>query len=87
MKKVTAGYMKEKAGLKTTWQIRDIIAVLRLAGMPVCAENDGYYLPRCKKELTDYIKKFDKRINLQVKALVALDEFAKNKKSVYNTGA
>jgi regulator of replication initiation timing len=50
-------------------QIREVINILRDKGFPVCANSFGYYEPCDKKDLSDYISRFEARICEQQKAV------------------
>ena len=55
-------------GYKQGADMRSIINALRIKGKPICANSNGYFLARNKKELDEYIESLDGRIEQMERA-------------------
>ena len=64
--------LKEGPSGKEGADMRSIINSLRIAGLPICANDRGYFWPRVKQELSDYIKQLKSRIEKQQEAVDGL---------------
>ena len=69
---ITAGDLAILVGVSDPRVITRAIERERLNGIPICASNDGYYLPSSAAELERYMKAFCRRRNQMRKTEVAL---------------
>lgn len=54
-------------------RVQEAVQSLRLKGLPICANGDGYYWPSTEQELKKYVESFTKRVTELTKALDALN--------------
>jgi len=54
--------LKERPTGREGADMRSIIHKLRLSGYPICSSDKGYYWARDRKELSEYVKRLDSRI-------------------------
>jgi len=52
--------------------MRSIIHALRIKGYPICANGDGYYTARTRKEIDEYCGSLSGRISEMSEALIGL---------------
>lgn len=52
--------------------MRSVINALRSKGYPICASGEGYWYPRNKADLDEFVQSFQGRIDSQQKALMGI---------------
>ena len=69
---ITANDLAALVGVSDPRVITRAIERERLNGVPICASNDGYYLPSSAAELERYMKAFCRRRDRMRKTAIAL---------------
>lgn len=74
---ITGANLTDQVGVKDDVKtpganMRSVIHALRMKGLPICANSQGYWWPTTSQELSAYIVEFQARINEQQKACDAL---------------
>lgn len=70
--------LKNDNPFKPGANLRSVINTLRDKGYAICANKDGYYVPKDPQELEEYINSFQARIDSQQNACDVLKDRHKN---------
>lgn len=61
--------LRQRSTGKEGADMRSVINACRKKGLPICANGKGYYWPRNRQEITEYIHSLEGRIRKEEEAL------------------